>query len=168
MGQTDPTHRPLQNGLATPSSPHCKTSDTLDGVSRVVKTPSNAVGDLGAWVRRELIEGSSDSGHIARVIVHEINQWFKNTTDEFLPFEGHPNTGSERWDALIEGLAARYFHVRKLEAPAWARCTRLDEAWSPYDETVTDNSWHIVNVLNTPVELLDRGIVLSRTELVLI
>ena len=139
-------------------------------MSRTTKNTSSAVSDLGVWVRLELDEGSSDSGHIARVIVHEVDQWFKNASisDELLTFEGRPETGSDRWDALIEGLTARYFHVRKLEAPAWACCTRLDEAWSPYDETITDNSWHIVNVLNTPVELLDRGIVLSRTELVLI
>ena len=139
-------------------------------MSRAAKTTSSAVSDLGAWVRRELDEGGSDSGHIARVIVHEIDQWFKSAFigDELLTFVGRPETGSESWDALIEGLAARYFHVRKLEAPAWACRTRLDEAWSPYDETITDNSWHIVNVLNTPVELLDRGVILSRTELVLI
>ncbi len=123
----------------------------------------NPVRDLGDWVREALGTGRTDP-EIARVVIHEIDQWENN------PIPGDDPgaiTGTPRWDAFIEGLAARHFHSRGDLAPAWTERTHLDEVWGPYADAVT-NEWHIVNVMLTPVELLDRGVVLSRTELVLI
>lgn len=137
----------------------CKTSDTLLGMNPKI----NPVRDLGEWVRDALGAGRPDS-EIARVVIHEIDQWDRNP----IPLDD-PGAiaGSARWDALIEGLAARHFHSRGDLAPAWTERTRLDEAWGPYADAVT-NEWHLINVMLTPVELLDRGVILSRTELVLI
>lgn len=74
------------------------------------------------------------------------------------------STGTPQWDALIEGIVAHLLHCRGLKSPEWTRNTRLDESWAP-NEHLSDSSWHLLNFVSTPVELLDKHIVFARVNL---
>ncbi|GAB3815777.1 hypothetical protein GCM10028820_13920 [Tessaracoccus terricola] len=120
---------------------------------------------LGRWIRSELA-GRADEVHAARVVVTEFNRW-RRVDDASLSdlFRQAVDTGTERWDALIEGLVARVHHLRHRNPPAWANRTRLDEAWAPYGEVVRSNAWYALDVMTTPAELLHRGVVLPARDL---
>lgn len=124
---------------------------------------------LGDWVRHELAEPEPDSVHIARVITQELGRWFDAETSEreLASVADQPvNTGDSRWDALVEGIVARGFHLRKQQPPAWTKRTRLDVGWAPNQHLTPDINRHLINALDTPVELLHKGVIFSRENLV--
>lgn len=126
----------------------------------------NSAKDIGDWVRDELANPEPDSIHISRVITQEIGRWFAvgfNADDIVAVADPPVDSGSPQWDALVEGIVAHLFHVRGLRAPAWTKNTQLEEGWAPNDIYSLD--WHLLNVLSTPVELLDKGVIFARQNL---
>ncbi len=126
---------------------------------------------LGDWVRRQLARSNPDTGHIIRVITREMDRWGKNniTIADAQTLAAEPcAVGDPHWDALVSGLVARFFHLRRHPAPAWTNTPPLDEAWDPYEGLVRNNSRHAINVMFTPVELLHRGVILNVRELELL
>lgn len=132
-------------------------------------TDLNTAQNLGDWVGRELTCQEPDTVHITRVITHEICRWFNNglTEDDMAVVASQPaDTGSPQWNALIEGVVAHHFHARGMQSPAWTGRTKLDVGWAPNDHLTPDLGWHILNVFSTPVELLDKGVIFARQNLV--
>lgn len=126
---------------------------------------------LGVWVREELAADRPATRHVIRVITREIDRWFKNglDDDQIADLAAAPaDTGDAHWDALIEGIVARRLHEAGLSSPAWTRRTKLEVGWDPYDDLIRDDGWYALNVLHTPAELLDKGVILSRAELALL
>ncbi len=124
---------------------------------------------LGDWVRQELAVPLPDSVHITRVITQELGRWFNSETadSELEAVSNQPAyTGDPRWDALIEGIVSRGFHLRQQQPPAWTKRTRLDVGWAPNQHLTPDINRHLVNALDTPVELLHKGVIFSRENLV--
>lgn len=124
---------------------------------------------IGQLLRAELDQESPNPDFMARTVTNEIWRWNKLevTDSELIDLcDVPPLSGDARWDAFVEGLVAREFNVRGLLRPDWTNVTRLNEAWAPYEDTVTDAGWHVLSVLHTPVELLDRGVVFDVANLV--
>lgn len=122
----------------------------------------NTAQDLGAWVRQELVSDHPDANHVLRVIARETDRWFHNDLSprEIAGLADEPaRTGDRRWDALIEGVVAFRFHIAGMAAPQWCRATRLDEGWDPYANA--GFGWRLLDMLETPAELLDKGVTLS-------
>lgn len=113
-----------------------------------------------------LQEPTVDTVHITRVITQTLTAWLPASSHadvssgvESLAAEP-PETGDPKWDALIEGAVAYLMHVHALTPPSWTRRTSLEEGgWAPND--IYSDEWHVINVLSTPVELLDKGIVFA-------
>lgn len=124
--------------------------------------------DIGDWVRQELAAPQPDTVHITRVITQELGRWFNRETQqhELEDIAADPaNTGDPRWDALIEGIVSRGFHLRQQQPPAWTKRTRLDVGWAPNQHLTPDINRHLANALDTPVELLHKGVIFSRRNL---
>lgn len=131
----------------------------------------NTAHSLGEWVREELSSPVPSADHIVRVITRETDRWFKNgqTDEQVLALAQEPaRTGDPKWDALIEGVVARRLNVHKLRRPEWTRKTHLEEGWAPRGDLVRDVRWHIIDVFSTPVELLDKGVILPSSDLDLV
>lgn len=125
--------------------------------------------DIGDWVRRELGTPQPDTVHISRVITQELGRWFDEETSprELDAIAADPvDTGDPRWDALIEGIVSRGFHLRGQQPPpAWTKRTRLDVGWGPNQHLSPGINRHLANALDTPVELLHKGVIFSRRNL---
>lgn len=131
----------------------------------------NTAHDLGAWVRQELVSEHSDAKHVLRVIAREIDRWFHNDLppEDIASLASEPaRTGDPRWDALIEGVVAFRFHIVGMAAPLWCRATRLDEGWDPYASANASPGWRLLDMLETPAELLDKGVTLSHRSMELL
>jgi len=118
--------------------------------------------DLAQWVRDELSAPVPQIGHIIRVLTRETTRWQSISPEDLSTvLTDEPiSTGDTRWDALVEALSARAAHLMGCEAPAWTRRTRLEDAWYPWEATVTDPRWQIAAVVQTPAEMLHRGVIL--------
>jgi len=127
---------------------------TLDEVS----TPT----ELAAWIRDELMAPVPDVGHMVRVLIRETDRWraLGPTDLAAVLADGETGVGTARWDALLEALTARIAHLCGYPTPTWARRTRLEDAWYPWENTVTDPRWQVIAVTQTPAEMLHRGIIL--------
>lgn len=124
----------------------------------------NTARDLGEWVCQELASERPDEKHALRVIAREIDRWFHQdlSLDDVASLASEPaRTGDSRWDALIEGVVAYRFHISGMAAPPWCQATRLDEGWDPYDTPSASLRWRLLDMLETPAELLDKGVTLS-------
>ncbi|MGI9019049.1 MAG: hypothetical protein ACR2HR_18435 [Euzebya sp.] len=124
----------------------------------------NAAADLGDWVRIELASGTLDSNHVLRVLARETDRWFTHqlAPTDIAALAAEPaRTGDARWDALIEGIVAYRFHIASMAAPDWCTATRLAEGWDPYDTPDADLGWRMLDMFETPAELLEKGVTLS-------
>ncbi len=124
----------------------------------------NTAHSLGDWVRQELASEHPDAKHVLRVIARETDRWFNHglSPDDIAGLASQPaRTGSPRWDALIEGVVAYRCHIVGMAAPSWCQATRLDEGWDPYDTASASLGWRLLDMLETPAELLDKGVTLS-------
>lgn len=102
---------------------------------------------------------------IAEFVSDETARWFESliSVDTLRRLTRvPPETGDPRWDAFIEGIAARRFHENGLPAPKWTERTTLIHNFDP----MQDSGVHVVNLeryrldqLNTPTELRDKRIV---------
>ena len=123
----------------------------------------NSAADLGNWLREELTATRPDVNHMLRVIARETDRWFLHNldADDIAALASEPvNTGNRKWDALVEGVVAYRLHIAGLRSPRWTRRTRLDEGWNPREDT--DNppplAWSLLDLLETPAELFDKGV----------
>ena len=126
--------------------------------------------DLAEWVRGELSAPHPQIGHVIRVLTRETSRW-QSLSPQDMPnvLTDEPvSTGDQRWDALLEALSARAAHLSGCDVPSWARRTHLDDAWYPWEATVTDPRWQIAAVVQTPVEMLHRGVILPLSGLKLL
>jgi len=75
-----------------------------------------------------------------------------------------PSTGSEKWDALIEGIVLYRCRVAGISPPAWTSRTKLPVAWNPKDDLENKPSLSIAfsDVFATPTVMLDKGVHFSR------
>lgn len=131
----------------------------------------NSAAGLGEWVAAELAAPAPDHKHIVRVLTTETDRWFTNglTPETIGKLAAEPGrTGSSQWDALIEGIVAYRLHIAGLPAPEWTKATTLDEGFDPYDGMVRDLGWHLLNVFDTPAELLGKGVILPASEMELV
>jgi len=127
----------------------------------------NSAADLAEWLHEELAVVPPDVGFMLRVIVHETDRWLKNeeTAAEMpeLVAEVPPLTGSERWDAFLEGVVAFRMWEMSLPEPEWCDRTWLDELWNPYGETklrITPKH-DVAMAWETPPQILARGVIYS-------
>jgi hypothetical protein len=60
-------------------------------------------------------------------------------------------------------MVAYRFNLAGLRPPAWTRRTQLAEGWDPLDETPTPPApeWSLLDMFETPAELLEKGITFS-------
>lgn len=112
-----------------------------------------------------------DAVHVVRVLTHTLPACFGTCTAAYNALDetrltqisdrvaDAPETGDDRWNALIEGAVAHLMHAHDMAAPPWTNHTSLAEGWAPTN--IYSDDWHIINVMTTPVELLEKGIVLS-------
>lgn len=132
----------------------------------------NTAHELGEWVRQELATRDPDTKHVLRVLARETDRWFNHdlAATDIAALASHPaQTGDPRWDALIEGVVAYRFHLAEIPVPQWCTVTRLDEGWDPYGDSPTaDLGWRLLDMFETPVELLDKGVTLSRRSMELL
>lgn len=100
-----------------------------------------------------------------RVLARETDRWFIHSLrpDDIADLATRPaRTGDPRWDALIEGMVAYRLHIAQIPAPDWCRATRLEDGWDPYGDTPgSDPQWRLLDMFETPAELLDKGVTLS-------
>lgn len=115
------------------------------------------------------LDPADDPVYNSRFITNEMDHWYKRKLtgrERRALVWRSASTGDERWDALLQGLVARFCDVAGLEVPYWATVARADPVWSPYGEVLRDDGWYLMSVMMTPVELLDRGVVFDRKNLV--
>ncbi|MEI6624447.1 MAG: hypothetical protein WCP28_21360 [Actinomycetes bacterium] len=125
--------------------------------------------DLGNWVRKELASERPDAKHALRVIARETDRWFTHglSPHDIAGLASEPaRTGDVRWDALIEGVVAYRLHLAGMAAPPWCLTTRLDEGWDPYD--TPSIGWRLLDMFETPAELLHKGVTLSHRSMELL
>jgi hypothetical protein len=123
---------------------------------------------LGNWVRHELNLPEPDRAHIVRVITQETGRWAAARLPETAIARAvaeAPNTGSDQWDALIEGVVAHQLDRLGIRRPAWTYRTSLAQGWAPNSDVVADDRWYVLDVFHTPVELLEKGVILARHNL---
>jgi hypothetical protein len=103
---------------------------------------------------------------MVRTLVHEISNLFSftvNLEDELL-LPPQLYFDDEKWNAVLEGIVAYYSHKKNMNAPAWTRRTKLNTQFVPFFEQV-DKKVYPTLWQNTPVELLDKGVLLPRKDL---
>lgn len=111
---------------------------------------------------------ADDPVYNARFITNEMDHWYKRKLtgrERRALVWRSASTGDERWDALLQGLVARFCDVAGLEVPYWATLAHADPVWSPYGEATRDDGWFLRMVFSTPAELLRRGVVFGAESL---
>ena len=123
----------------------------------------NRAADIGAWVRAELTAKEPDTDFILRVIARETDRWFNGSDFDPGLVEQPVATGSRQWDALIEGVVAYRMNLAGFKPPEWTYRTSLEVGWNPR-EPVNDSGigWAILDMFETPAELLEKGVTFSR------
>lgn len=127
----------------------------------VVSTAS----DLARWLREQLAKPTIDSVHLLWVITQETGRSITSNLDAdgIRRVVSDPgSTGDACWDALLEGVVAYQLAGLGAAAPAWTGRTQLPEGWSPTGDLMTSNDWYLLDVVQTPAVLLDKGVVLAR------
>ena len=127
----------------------------------------NSAASLAAWVRQELGTNHPDPVMITRVIARETDRWL-DAHRAGLPVRElvtePARTGDARWDALLEGVVAYRCGAMGIARPAWTRDTRLDVGWNPFDDStamMVSPAWALLDTLETPAPILDKGVTWS-------
>lgn len=133
----------------------------------------NSAYEIGRWVNQELNTNKPDICHILRIVPTEIDRWFRNDDKlKFIPaLTNKPvDSGYAKWDALIEGIVAYHMNLLKFERPDWTLRTSLPIGWNPYEDTDFPPAveWAFLDTLETPAELLDKGITFSQRNMEII
>jgi hypothetical protein len=103
-----------------------------------------------------------------RVASHQIYRWFNTglTPAEVRQLTAlPPNSGSRKFDALIEGLTCLHFMRNSMEPPSWVFTTKLNTPWFPYNEVTKDDRYYLAAIIFTPPVLLQKGIIYDRKDL---
>ena len=120
--------------------------------------------DLAAWMRQELSRSAPNVDFLIRAIIKATDDWVRDgdNGDSFSAAPG--SVGQETWDALLEGVVAYRANLLGVPRPEWTRTHELSIGWNPYDKTDHPPSpeYALLSVLDTPVEILDKGIILSQ------
>jgi hypothetical protein len=123
--------------------------------------------ELSDWIREH--REDRDGVQIVRVLTREVSRWFNNdlTPDQLRAITDNPpaSTGDIGWDATLEGLVAYRLHCEGMPAPSWTARRKTAGGFDPFDGLVKDNRHYIMDVFHTPVELLNKGVVLPTSEL---
>jgi len=117
------------------------------------------------WLREELAKPQPEIALMVRVVTKEVYDWYKHDTlPIYPPSVPKPST---QWAALVEGVVAFWFHIASYKQPDWTKETELSVGWSPYDDSIypIKGEWLIMDVFNTPVELLGKGVILTYDDL---
>lgn len=117
--------------------------------------------EIAAWVA---VHVDDEPSHVARVVTNELHRWNSADEDSLRALVEEPlPVGDERWDALLEGAVAYVLRLRDVTPPEWTRRTTLDEGFDPYAD-IHQSVTALVNfgVLDTPGELLNKGVIFSR------
>ena len=127
---------------------------------------ANTPVDLAEWVAGELASPQPDINAIVRALAHETDRWLKvdfssNSSARF--FDEPASTGNTHWDALLEGLTAFRCDQLGVHRPAWTARTNLAVGWNPYDDSDNppDVQWAMLDTLETPVVMLEKGVTFS-------
>jgi len=122
----------------------------------------NSAKQLVSWIKRELSAPQPDIKFICRALVTETSRWVKSESfgQDLVTDPG--STGDLRLDALVEGITRYRLNAIGVKPPKWTLRTSLDEGWNPYDPPNTKGlGWALLDTLETPVEILDKGITFS-------
>jgi len=130
----------------------------------------NSPRDLAQWLADELSHEPPDVRFMVRVLARETDRWL---TSELAPDDlatlvaTSASTGDQRWDALLEGLTAYRCSQLGMPRPEWTNKTSLAAGWNPYDDTDNppDVNWAMLDTLETPVFILEKGVTFSRRNL---
>jgi len=122
---------------------------------------------LGEWTKRELGQAPPDTEFILRVLPHEIDKWFKaklTPAEIRVLTKTPPETGDDKWNALIEGIVLYRCRASGITPPSWVNRTKLSSAWNPKDELVHKPSLGVAfsDIFATPTVMLDKGVHFSR------
>jgi hypothetical protein len=126
---------------------------------------------LSKFIKKEL-KGKNDVDLMLRVIGTQlsriINKHSNLNKDELtylMNIKPIP-TGSKKWDALLEGcvkyMCHKKYHIRP---PNWTNKTTLDSAFIPRKEQETSNYLYTDLWYFTPVELMNKGVLVSKREM---
>ncbi|MDR1013659.1 MAG: hypothetical protein LBL86_01580 [Coriobacteriales bacterium] len=123
----------------------------------------------------ETLGGASnqdDIDAVLRVLPKLIYDWRGLTDDELaVAIAEPPLSGCPEFDALFEGIVAYFFHIElRRNAPEWASRTRLTRQWVARRSQVEKGGERLYFKIwqNTPIEMLERGLLFSRSELTLL
>ena len=122
---------------------------------------------LANWLAEELARDRADVVFMVRVLARETDRWLRAglTNEEAVSLVEEPaTTGDSRWDALVEGVVAHRCDQLGIPRPSWTGRTRLDIGWNPYDDATsmtTSPEWALLDTLETPAPILDKGVTFS-------
>jgi hypothetical protein len=134
----------------------------------------NSAADIASWLRQELLASPPDVVVMTRVIARETDRWRQAHLggESVSSLVSEPAcTGDPRWDALLEGVVAYRCWQLGLPRPDWTRRTYLEEGWNPYDDSSAINvalPWALLDTLETPAPILDKGVTYSWRNLALV
>ncbi|MDR0783746.1 MAG: hypothetical protein LBE83_08335 [Propionibacteriaceae bacterium] len=127
----------------------------------------NSAADIAGWIREELTATPADVGVMTRVIARETDRWraAHQAGEPVTALIAEPaRTGDQRWDALLEGVVAYRCNQLGVPRPAWTNQTRLTVGWNPYEDhpSITMSpGWALLDTLETPAPILDKGVTFS-------
>jgi hypothetical protein len=127
----------------------------------------NTAQEIADYIREQLEDKEPHYDHIIRVLTTEVYRWFSQKfTPEELDYvmQDYGTTTWETWDALLEAVVLYNCHKYGKTPPKWAYRTYLDSAFSPRDYRTTNLDQHMRRLFDTPVEILDKGVIFSETE----
>jgi hypothetical protein len=113
-----------------------------------------------------------DIDTVLRVLPKLVYDWHGLADDELASaIIEPPLSGHREFNALFEGIVAYFFHTElQQNAPEWTRRTRLERQWIARRRQVERGGERLYFKIwqNTPIEMLERGLLFSRSELALL
>jgi len=141
----------------------------------MAQIPASPIVGIGEWVRAELAKPGFDPIFAMRVIIKEISELFRSSgLDAQLviieKISEPPQTGSPQWNAFLEGIVAYQCSMYGIRPPKWTKRTVLDVGWNPMDDSEFPSrvDWALRDTFDTPAPILEKGITLSRRNLVVV
>jgi hypothetical protein len=106
---------------------------------------------------------------VLRVLPKLVYDWRALTDGELaLAVTEPPLSRHREFNALFEGIVAYFFHTElQQNAPAWTGRTYLDKQWIARRHQVEKGGERLYFKIwqNTPIEMLERGLLFSRSEM---